>query len=86
LKIFGKIDVNLSQNNTLTLRHQYTKAEEFDRNSGSSRTVNFSNNGVFFPSTTNSSAVELNTRLGNGAQNNLARSDSVQSLSQLETS
>lgn len=71
LKIFGKIDVNLSSNNKLTLRHNYTKAEQSNRNSGNSRTLNFSNNGVFFPSTTNSSALELNTRIGTGMSNNL---------------
>jgi len=71
LKLFGKIDINLNENNKLTIRHQYTKAEEFDRNSGSSNTINFSNNGVYFPSTTNSSAIELNTSIGNGMSNNL---------------
>lgn len=71
LKFFGKVDVNLNENNKLTLRHQYTKAEEFDRNSGNSNTINFSNNGVYFPSTTNSSAIELNTTIGAGMSNNL---------------
>ncbi len=71
LKIFGKLDFNLNQNNKLTLRHQYTKAEQFNRNGGSSSTLNFSNNGVFFPSITNSSAIELNTRIGNTMSNNL---------------
>ena len=71
LKLFGKIDINLNQNNKLTLRHQYTKAEQFNRNGGSSRTLNFSNNGVFFPSITNSSALELNTKIGENMSNNL---------------
>lgn len=71
IKIFGKIDVNVNKNNKLTLRHQYTKAEQLSRNSGSSRSLNFHNNGVFFPSTTNSSALELNTNLSNSMSNNL---------------
>lgn len=71
LKIFGKLDFNLNEANKLTVRHQYTKAEQFNRNSGNGNRINFSNNGVFFPSTTNSSAVELNTRIGNKASNNL---------------
>ncbi len=71
LKLFGKIDVNLNKENKLTFRHQYTKAEQFRRNSGSSRTINFDNNGVFFPSTTNSTAIELNTRFSNTMSNNL---------------
>ena len=71
LKLFGKIDINLNQKNTLTLRHQYTKAEQFNRNRGFDDEINFSNNGVYFPSTTNSSALELNTRFSNSISNNL---------------
>ncbi len=71
LKIFGKIDYNLNQNNRLTLRHQFTKAEQFDRYAGSSNTINFSNNGIYFPSTTNSTALELNSVFGTSASNNL---------------
>ena len=71
LKLFGKIDVNLNDRHNLTLRHNYTKAEQFNRNSGGSRTVNFSNNGVFFPTVTNSSAIELNSRFSDKVSNNL---------------
>jgi len=71
LKFFGKLDFNLNNNNKLTLRHQFTRAEQFNRNSGNSSRINFSNNGIFFPSTTNSSALELNSRFGNSASNNL---------------
>lgn len=71
LKIFAKIDYNLSDEHRLTLRHQYTKAEQFNRFSGSRNTVNFSNNGIYFPSTTNSSALELNSRFGTDYSNNL---------------
>jgi hypothetical protein len=71
LKIFAKVDINLNDNNKLTIRHNYTKAEQFNRNVGNSRNIDFSNNGVFFPSTTNSSAVELNTTIGTGMSNNL---------------
>lgn len=71
LKLFGKVNINLSQNHKLTLRHQYTKAEQYDRNGGFTNTINFSNNGVYFPSTTNSSAIELNSRFSNKFANNL---------------
>jgi hypothetical protein len=71
LKLFGKLDFNLNENNRLTVRHQYTNAEQINRNAGFSRRINFSNNGVFFPSTTNSSAIELNSRFGTKASNNL---------------
>ena len=71
VKLFGKLDINLNQDHKLTLRHQYTKAEQFNRNAGFSSRINFSNNGVFFPSTTNSSAVELNSNFNNKMSNNL---------------
>ncbi|MGB4849313.1 MAG: carboxypeptidase regulatory-like domain-containing protein, partial [Saprospiraceae bacterium] len=71
LKLFGKLDFNLGNNSKLTIRHQYTKAEQYDRNSGSTTTINFNNDGYFFPSTTNSSAVELKSRFGQNASNDL---------------
>lgn len=71
LKLFGKLDFNLNDKHRLTLRHQYTKAEQTERFGGSSTTINFSNNGVYFPSTTNSTALELNSRLGDNMSNNL---------------
>jgi len=70
-KFFGKLDFNLSDKNKLTVRHQYNKAENFGRNAGNSGRINFSNNGVFFPSTTNSSAIELNTTFSSKTSNNL---------------
>jgi hypothetical protein len=72
VSLFGKLDINLNDNNRLTLRHNYTRAENTDRNAGNARTINFSNNGVYFPSTTNSSALELNSTFGdNKFSNNL---------------
>ena len=71
VKLFGKLDINLNKDHNLTIRHQYTKAEQFNRNSGSSNRINFSNNGVFFPSITNSSAIELNSNFDNKMSNNL---------------
>lgn len=70
-KFFAKLDYNINDFHRLTVRHQYTKAEQFNRYSGSSSTINFSNNGVYFPSTTNSSAIELNSRFGTQFSNNL---------------
>jgi hypothetical protein len=72
VSLFGKLDINLNDNNRLTLRHSYTKAESLNRNAGNARNINFSNNGVFFPSVTNSSALELNSTFGqNKFSNNL---------------
>lgn len=70
-KLFAKIDYNINQDHRLTLRHQYTKAEQFNRLASNSSRINFSNNGIYFPSTTNSSAVELNSVLGNQYSNSL---------------
>ncbi len=71
VKFFGKLDFNINKNNKLTLRHQYTKAEQTNVFGSNDRTINFENNGVFFPTTTNSSAIELSTTIGNSASNNL---------------
>lgn len=73
-KLFAKLDYNIDQNHRLTLRHQYTKAEQFNRFQSTNRTVDFSNNGIFFPSETNSSALELNSMFGNQYSNNLTLS------------
>lgn len=70
-KIFFKLDYNINENNHLTLRHQYNKAEQFSPSNGNSDEVIFENTGVYFPSTTNSSALELNSTFGNTASNNL---------------
>lgn len=70
-KIFAKLDYNINENNFLTLRHQYTKGENFNRSTGNSSRVQFANTGVFFPSTTNSTALELNSVFGTEFSNNL---------------
>lgn len=71
LKLFGKLDFNLGTDHRLTLRHQYTKAEQFDRFLSTLDVIYYENGGVFFPSTTNSTALELNSRLSPHASNNL---------------
>lgn len=71
LKLFAKIDINLNDDHRLTLRHNYTSAENINRNVSNASNINFSNNGVFFPSVTNSTALELNSRFGNDLSNNL---------------
>ena len=71
LKIFGKLNYNINNKHYLTLRHQYTKGEQTNRNEGRSNRINFSNNGVFFPSITTSSALELNSIFSSSYSNNL---------------
>lgn len=61
-KLFARLDFNLGQNNTLTLRHNFIRA--FDENlSRTSINVRFGNNAYRFNNTTNSSVLELNSRL-----------------------
>jgi hypothetical protein len=62
-RIFGRLDFNLSQNHQLTVRHNFVDA--FDDNiSRSSTQMRFGNNIFQNNNTTNSSVVELNSRLG----------------------
>jgi hypothetical protein len=71
LTLFGKLDINLNKDHRLTIRHNYTNAENINRNASNSSNINFSNNGVFFPSVTNSSAIELKSTFGSNFSNNL---------------
>ena len=70
-KFFGKINYTINNNHNLVFRHQYTIAEQFNRNAGNRNLINFSNNGIYFPSTTNSSALEFNSIFGESYSNNL---------------
>ncbi len=70
-KFLIRLDYNISDNHKLTLRHSYTKGEAFKRARSSNSTINFGNNSEFFPSTTNSSAIELKSSFGNSKSNNL---------------
>ncbi|MCC9138109.1 carboxypeptidase regulatory-like domain-containing protein [Pontibacter silvestris] len=69
-KILAKIDWNINQTHKLTLRHSYTYGESIN-NSRDNNELRFYNNGVFFPSTTNSSALELNSNFGGRLANHL---------------
>lgn len=69
-KFLVRFDYNISKNHKLTLRHSYTKGESIGANRSSNSTINFYNNGVYFPSTTNSTALELKSNW-NTMSNNL---------------
>ncbi|MBU1370053.1 MAG: TonB-dependent receptor [Bacteroidetes bacterium] len=69
-KFLARFDLNISQNHKLTLRHSYTKSTSIGPSRSSSRSINYYNRGVFFPSTTNSSALELKSNW-NTMSNNL---------------
>ena len=70
-KFFGKLDFNINNNNKLTLRHNLTKGEQTSPSSSDFDDINFANSGIFFPTTTNSSALELNSNFGDKYSNNL---------------
>lgn len=59
-KLFAKINWNISNKHKLTLRHSYTFGENID-NTRSANALRFYNNGVYFPSTTNSTGLEINS-------------------------
>ena len=69
-KFLAKIDWNISEKHKLTIRHSYTYGENID-NSRSANQLRFYNNGVYFPSTTNSTGLELNSIFGTQAANRL---------------
>lgn len=70
-KVFARVDWNINNNHKLALRHSYTYGESTEPSSSNNNSINFANGGVFFPSTTNSTALELNSRFSNEFANNL---------------
>ncbi|MFV8371509.1 TonB-dependent receptor [Flavobacterium sp. LB2P6] len=70
-KIIGKIDWNINDNHKLSLKHSYVKAENFSPSRSSATSISFINGSQLFNSTTNSTALELNSRFGNKFSNNL---------------
>ena len=70
-KVIAKIDWNISQNHKLSARHSYVFGETTRLNRPSSRNIFFFNTGNIFPTTTNSSALELKSSFGNQFSNNL---------------
>lgn len=70
-KVLVKVDWNLSDKHKLTLRHSYVKGVSTSPLASNPTTINFYNNGIYFPSITNSSALELNSLFNNSSSNNL---------------
>jgi hypothetical protein len=69
-KLLAKLDWNINDKHKLTLRHSYTYGENIS-NSRSSSAMRFYNNGIFFPSTTNSTGLELNSNFNATTSNKL---------------
>ncbi len=70
-KVFARLDWNINKDHKITLRHSYTQGESVGRSRSSAGTINYANNGVLFPSVTNSSALELKSRFGDNKSNSL---------------
>jgi hypothetical protein len=70
-KLIGKLDWNINDNHKLSLKHSYVKAENFSPSRSSATSISFINGSQLFKSTTNSTALELNSRFGNKFSNNL---------------
>lgn len=70
-KLIAKIDWNINENNKLSVKHSYVKAINFDAPSSNQGTISFLNGAVNFESVTNSTALELSSRIGDKFANNL---------------
>ncbi|MHC1776120.1 MAG: carboxypeptidase regulatory-like domain-containing protein [Lentimicrobium sp.] len=70
-KFFARLDWNINKVHKLMVRHQYTKAEQNSPSNSSITAIRFANSGIYFPSTTNSSAIELKSNISNKMSNSL---------------
>lgn len=70
-KFLAKLNWNINDKHSLMIRHQYTKGESSSPSTSNSSNIYFANAGVRFPSTTNASAIELNSRFNENWSNNL---------------
>lgn len=70
-KIIAKINWNINQNHRLSFRHSYVKGVQIDQLEQNSADLKFKNSAVYFPSITNSSALEVNSRFGDHTNNKL---------------
>ncbi len=68
-KILARIDWNIADNHKLMIRHSYVKNTSTDQPSSSKTRISFANNGVYFPSVTNSFAAELKSNFDNMSNN-----------------
>jgi hypothetical protein len=70
-KILVKFDYNINEKHKLTLRHSYTRGRAEKTNPSTDGNINFSNQYEFFPSITNSTALELNSTFNSKYSNRL---------------
>lgn len=70
-KLIVKVDWNINDNNKLVVKNSYVKAEQVSAASSSPTGIRFSSAGIYFPSTTNTTSVELNSKFSEKTSNNL---------------
>ncbi len=70
-RIVAKVDWNMNPKNKFSFSYRYNNGERYNVSRSSSSTINFTNNGVFFPSLTNSGSAEWNSRFKRNANNKL---------------
>jgi len=70
-KIIAKLDWNINDNHKLSLRHSLVKARDVSPSRSTANSINFAAGAIDFKTTTNSTALELNSRFGNKFSNNL---------------
>ncbi|MEP6261393.1 MAG: carboxypeptidase regulatory-like domain-containing protein [Gillisia sp.] len=70
-KLIGKIDWNINENHKLSFKHSYVKAVQLNAPRSNQGAINFFNSAINFESITNSTALELSSKIGNNMANNL---------------
>jgi outer membrane receptor protein involved in Fe transport len=70
-KLTIRLDYNLDDKNSITLKNNYVSGKSSSPGSSSTRTISFENNGISFPSETNSTTLEWRTTNGSNLSNNL---------------
>ncbi len=68
-KIFARIDWNINTTHKLMLRHSYTKHEAVNASGSNRYGISFYNTAEYFPSVTNSTALELKSNWEDKANN-----------------
>lgn len=68
-KLLFKLDWNISRDHKLVARHSYTDAENIDAFRSTNTSLNYAGRNEVFPSTTNSSSLEIRSTFGNNYAN-----------------
>ncbi|KAA1243664.1 carboxypeptidase regulatory-like domain-containing protein [Aquimarina sp. RZ0] len=69
-KVTFKLDWNINDSNKLSFRHSYVRGENLEARNSNTRSIGFLNGSEEFITTTNSSALEINSRIGDKFSNN----------------